>query len=75
MLRLDVLQGQWLIFALLGGAAVLFATILLFVALWRPRDEAARRSFVPWLIILLFASTLLFAAVYVTRAILQAPNW
>jgi hypothetical protein len=75
MFRLDVLQNQWLIFTLAGGAAILFATILLFVALWRPRDEAPRRPFMPWLIILLFGGTLLFAAVYVGRAILRTPNW
>jgi fatty acid desaturase len=73
--RLDVLQNQWLIFALVGGAAILFATILLLVALWRPRDEVPRRHFMPWLIILLFGCTLLFVAVYVARAILRPPNW
>jgi phosphoglycerol transferase MdoB-like AlkP superfamily enzyme len=74
MFRLDVLQNQWLIFTLIGGAAILSATILLFVALWRPRDQAPRH-FMPWLLILLFGAAALFAAVYVAHAIARAPNW
>lgn len=83
MLHLDVLQNQWLMFALVGGAAIVFAVILLFTALWRPREEAAaaegagpaRRSFMPWLIVLLFGATAAFAAAYVLRAVLRPPNW
>jgi H+/Cl- antiporter ClcA len=84
MLHLDVLQNQWLILALVGGAAVLFAVILLFTALWRPREEEesaaegtepVRRPFMPWLIILLFGATAVFMAVYVLRATLRPPNW
>jgi hypothetical protein len=83
MLRLDVLQNQWLIFALVGGAAIVFAVILLFMALWRPREEEAaaegagpaRRPFMPWLIILIFGATVVFAAAYVLRATLRPPNW
>ena len=75
MFRLDVLQNQWLILTLVGGMAILLATVLLFVALWRPRDEAPRRPFMPWFLILLLGSALLFAAVYVTHAIVRTPNW
>jgi len=75
MFRLDVLQGQWLAFTLVGGTAILFATILLFVALWRPRAEGPLRSFMPWFLILLFGGQLLFAALYVARAIMRTPNW
>ena len=84
MLRLDVLQNQWLIFALVGGTAMLFAMILLFTSLWRPREEEEaategeepiRRSFMPWVIILLFGATAVFMAAYTLRAILRPPNW
>ena len=84
MLHLDVLQNQWLIFALVGGAGIVFAMILLFTALWRPREEEdasaegagpARRSFMPWVLILLFGATAVFMAVYTVRAILRPPNW
>ena len=83
MLRLDVLQNQWLIFALVGGTAILFAMILVFTSLWRPRDEEelaaggrpVRRSYMPWVIILLFGFTVVFMAAYVLRAILRPPNW
>jgi len=83
MLRLDVLQNQWLIFALVGGAAIVFAMILLFTALWQPREEEdaaegagpVRRSFMPWVIILVFGATAVFMAAYVLRAILRPPNW
>jgi len=83
MLHLDVLQNQWLIFALVGGTAILFAMILLFMALWQPREEEeaaeeagpARRSFMPWVIILLFGATAAFMAAYLLRAALRPPNW
>ena len=84
MLRLDVLQNQWLIFSLVGGTAIVFAVILLYMALWRPREEeeaaaedagAVRRSFMPWLIILMFGAAAVFAAAYVLRATLRPPNW
>ncbi len=75
MFRLDVLQNQWLVFTLIGGAAILLATILLFVALWRPREEAPKAPFMPWLIILLFGGFALFVVLYAARAILRAPNW
>ena len=83
MLRLDVLQNQWLIFALVGGAAIVFAMILLFTALWQPREEEeaaegaapARRCFMPWVIILIFGATAAFMAAYALRAILRPPNW
>jgi hypothetical protein len=82
MLHLDVLQNQWLMFALVGGAAILFAMILLFMALWRPREEEAaegagpvRRSFMPWVVILLFGATAAFMAAYLLRAALRPPNW
>ena len=84
MLHLDVLQNQWLIFSLVGGTGIVFAVILLFMALWRPREDEEgaaegagpiRRSFMPWLIILLFGATVVFAAAYVLRATLRPPNW
>ncbi|MGD1002194.1 MAG: hypothetical protein ABSA67_16020 [Candidatus Brocadiia bacterium] len=84
MLHLDVLQNQWLIFALVGGAAIVFAMILLFTALWRPREEEeaaaegaepARRSFMPWVLILLFGATGVFMVAYTVRAALRPPNW
>jgi heme/copper-type cytochrome/quinol oxidase subunit 2 len=84
MLHLDVLQNQWLIFALVGGAAIVFAMILLFTALWRPREEEeaaaegaepVRRSFMPWVIILIFGATVVFMAAYAVRATLRPPNW
>jgi heme/copper-type cytochrome/quinol oxidase subunit 2 len=84
MLHLDVLQNQWLFFALVGGAAIVFAVILLFTALWRPREEegtvtegagSVGRSFMPWVIILIFGATVVFMAAYTLRAILRPPNW
>ena len=83
MLRLDVLQNQWLIFSLVGGVAIVLAVILLYTALWRPRreetaDEGAgpvRGSFMPWLIVLMIGATAFFAAVYAYRAFVRPPNW
>ncbi len=83
MLHLNVLQNQWLIFALVGGAAIVIATILLFMAFWQPREEEeapeaaapVRRSFMPWVIILIFGATAAFMAAYLLRAALRPPNW
>jgi hypothetical protein len=85
---MDVLQGQWLILALGLGLGVLFACILLFMALWRPREDAAAegvpapssvpswlRSFMPAVLVLLALGLAAFAVVYVVSAMRRPPNW
>ena len=88
MFRVDVLQNQWLILALGGGVAVLFCVVLLFLALWRPRETAPSegtvqrpsvfgwlRSFMPWLLVLVALALAAFMAVYVAGAVRRPPNW
>ena len=88
MFRVDVLQNQWLILALGVGVAALFAFILLFLALWRPREEAPieataerpsvfgwLRSFMPWVVILVALVIGAFMVAYAVGAMRRPPNW
>ena len=90
MFRLDVLQNQWLMFAMFGGAAALLTVVLAYLAFWRSRDGATQdegpdsprqpvgawlRSFMPWVLIGTFAFVAVWAVVYTIRMILNPPNW
>ena len=39
MFRLSVLQYQWLILALFGGAVLVLTMVLTYMMMWRPRKE------------------------------------
>ncbi|WP_224959053.1 hypothetical protein [Geomonas subterranea] len=91
MLYLYVLQNQWLVIALLSGGALVLVTALTYQALWQPRgvekrSEAVKvrgaasffrwlRSFMPWVIILLFAACIAFTLLEVTQNHAIPPNW
>jgi len=47
MFSLEVLQDRWLILALAGGAGLVLAAILAYMALWRPRREEGPDAAVP----------------------------
>jgi F0F1-type ATP synthase assembly protein I len=85
MFRLDVLQSQWLILALVGGTALVLVFFLAYAAAWRARDareaagpdapaalRAARR--VPWVVITFILAIVAYAVVYVMLAVLNPPN-
>lgn len=72
-MRLDVLQNQWLALALVGGAALVLVIALACVDTWRMSHQAPGRM--PWFMILVYAATAVFAAIYVTLRILAPPNW
>ena len=84
MFRLDVLQNQWLVFAMAGGAAIVLGIVLFSLAMRRPRVEGGASpprksgswlSGVPALLILVYAFVVVFALVYTARMIRQPPNW
>jgi len=87
MFRLEVLQNQWVILALLGGTALVLLTALGYVAVWRTAREKTRAEAagepeapapprrVPWVIIALWVATAVYAIFYVILAVLNPPTW
>ena len=75
MLRLDVLQNQWLFLALLGGTALVVVVLLSYLAVWRARDDhqaqpdqppaAHEHSPMPWILIFTYVVTAAWALAYV----------
>jgi len=72
-MRLDILQNQWLALALVGGCVFVLAIVLVCVETWRTGHRTPGR--IPWFMILVYAATAIFAAVYVTLRTLTPPNW
>ena len=91
MFYLDILQYQWMWFAVLGGAVLLLVTVLTYLAFWQERagevDEqviaanvqpgvyAWLRAFVPWLLIVTVLLVTIYAVLYFVMAALHPPNW
>ncbi|ACH37149.1 hypothetical protein Gbem_0118 [Citrifermentans bemidjiense Bem] len=91
MLYLYVLQNQWIVLSLLGGAILTLLMCLTYQALWVPRGtetESERikvkdlrsfiawiKSFVPWTVILLILASLAFTILEITRNHAIPPNW
>lgn len=87
MFRIDVLQNQWLVEALIGGAAFLLVFILWYAAQWRPR----RSDSTPWpraeyevhggnaplpgIIIFIYVGAVVCAVVYLIARAFNPPNW
>lgn len=72
MYRLNVLQYQWLILALLSGIVLTLAIISTYLMMWRPRnpsgesitDGKALFKWIPWIVIILFISIVIYQTVY-----------
>jgi hypothetical protein len=90
MFRLNVLQNQWLMLALIGGLAMVLGLVLACMAFWRARrDETPSpqagggaanvpkpsRGSVPWVLIVAFVAMAAWAVIYVVRAAAYPPNW
>ena len=89
MFQLDVLQNQWVALSLFGGVALVLVMILSYLALWRarggesgtqgtagePASPARGRPRLPWVLILVYAATVVFAIVYVALRAANPPNW
>jgi hypothetical protein len=91
MFGIDVLQYRWLWASLLGGAALVMGFVLSYFAFWRQReaaiDESAPpagagpgawawlRSFVPWILAIVYAGFVIYAIVYTLAVAANPPNW
>jgi len=79
MLRFDILQNQWLILALGGGAALVLAVVLSYLGFWRGSGHAdatpAGHGRLPWILILVYVATFVFAIAYVLARAVEPPNW
>lgn len=83
MLRLNLLQNQWLFLALLGGLAVMALVMLAYIAVWRRRDVSEQASheygvgrfYLPWVLIVIIAGTTIWGLVYTYMAVRNPPNW
>jgi uncharacterized iron-regulated membrane protein len=84
MLQYSVVQNQWLILALFGGFALVLVSVLGYLALWRRRRPEAEgaapfgrwlRSYLPWVLVVTYAATLVYAVVYVVLRAANPPNW
>ncbi len=87
MFQLYVMQNQWLMLALIGGTALLLIFLLGYPALWRRREPMTEkgmekqsllawfRSFMPWVLVVLYGVTIAYAVVYVIRMAGHPPNW
>jgi hypothetical protein len=82
MFRLDVLQNQWLILALVGGLGLVFLVILLYRALWpgcrEARADAAPppgHGRIPWFLIVVWVGMVVYGILYVIRQAMYPPTW
>jgi hypothetical protein len=88
MFNLNVLQAQWVILAMLGGAVLALAVFLYYLTPGRAEDkktaseqtdaeyvERSSHRRVPWILILLFVITAIYSLIYVYQRSSRPPNW
>ena len=86
MFRLDVLQTQWLVFALAGGLVLVLCLALFYLAMSRPRPGGAEEApagparpkagpALPPLLILTYGLVVVFVIVYTLAMARNTPNW
>ena len=83
----QVLTYQWLALAIGGGIILLFLTILLYLAIWRPREKLqAERSqeesgwshvwrHTPLILILTYVISVIYAVAFSFYVSSHPPNW
>lgn len=75
MFRLDILQNQWLLVAMLAGLAITLAIALAYLAIWRPRGLPVRPRGIPWVLVVTYLATAAFAVGYVLMMVYNPPTW
>jgi uncharacterized BrkB/YihY/UPF0761 family membrane protein len=80
---MKLLQNLWMLMALLGGLALLLCVTLGYSAMWTERPAGDRLPSrhggllrrVPWLLIVIYAASVVFSIAYVVAKSLRPPNW
>jgi hypothetical protein len=76
MIDYSVLQNQWMILTLLGGAALTLVVALGYIAAWRgQRTDAPRHGRMPWILTLVFVLLGAWGVGYVLYWIFVPANW
>ena len=91
MLYLYVLQNQWIVITLILGVVLTLLFCLTYQALWLPRGIEGKservevrdfrsfllwlRSFIPWVVILLFIASFAFSVFEIMENHSIPPNW
>jgi len=91
MFRIEVLQNQWLVEALIGGTAFLLVFLLWYVAPWPPRRSGSANpshkehevnglaesgtSSLPGILLFIYAGTVVCAVAYLIARSFHPPNW
>jgi hypothetical protein len=86
MIRLSVLQMQWLMLGLAGGLAMVFLIVLTYLMIWRPRLRDAQGqivtargwraawAFIPWALIVIYVATIVYGLMYAIACMLHPPT-
>ena len=87
MLKLNVYKMLYLVIGLLGGCVLLAATVLTYLAIWRPRKESdlsrieptdgwkGIREHTPWIIWLTIAAIVTYGLIFTVAKAINPPNW
>lgn len=91
MFDIEIQRDQYLILAFLGGGALVLGWVLAHLALSRPRELGGEvaltpgdgrravlpwlRSFVPWVMVIVYAGAVAFVLVYTYMTWQNPPNW
>ncbi len=83
MLQLNLLQNQYIMLAFFGGIALVLLSALGYLAMWRTRETegagpalgGSRRGYMPWVLLVTYAASLIYAVVYVLMRAQTPPNW
>jgi len=84
MLRLDLLQNQYMMLAIFGGISLVLLSALGYLAMWRPRRPEGqappaggrrRPAYLPWVLLVTYLATVAYAVVYLLMRAQTPPNW
>ncbi len=80
MLRLDVLQSQWIVAAIMGGIVLALVTALAYLTFWQPRrradaEETSASGRMPLVLVLTYVVMALFIVAYTAFLAFRPPNW
>jgi len=74
MFRIDILESQWIVAALVGGTVLVLTMVLTYLAVWRLSPESGENP-VPWVLILTYVAMGVFITAYTLVMVFYPPNW